>query len=602
MASKQRHNVLTESAVPTESIRAGARPVDGRARGSLLRPAGLVALSAFLSAMSFEPFGQFYLAWVCLVPWLFALSGLRSYRSAFLVGWAGGVAFFAATIWWLGAATIPGTFALFIYFGLYWAGTAVVVWSLVGVGGAGSGSGSARVNSPLRCVLLVPMVWVGAEWLRSWAIRGFPWVMLGHSQTSLPVMCQVADMTGPFGISFWVVAVNALIFLAIRCRGALRPLVPAGGAVLAVLAGTLTYGLYRLTEDATYPGPRTMVVQTDCTYRHGGVPSFTPDEFAARHLSATREGLGREAAELVVWCEGATPPLNDEARRELARTTMGPLIEATERQISGLSRTHQTSIVVGSYSMLHWSTQQRTHAAGETRNSVYLYDSGGRQSAQRYDKVQLVPFAETMPFFEESIPWLHRSLLRLSACSDGPRMVPGDPELMTVFTIPASVAVATRIHADDGSPGVFRFVTPICLENIDSHLIARMFRRTDGTGKRADFIVNLSNDGWFSDGQRPQHLQAAMLRCVENRVPMARSANTGISAFIDSCGRVTSRLPVHTVGTSTTRLMLDKRVTLYTRWGDVFGAGCAIVVGTWWVVSLLKGRLSAIPTHRDKRY
>ncbi len=600
MVSKQRHNPPKSSA-SAESEHAGERSVDGRAPRSLLRTAGLIGLSVVLSTMSFEPFGQFYLAWVCLVPWLLALSGLCSYRSTFLAGWASGVAFFAATIWWLVAATIPGTLALVIYFGLFWAWAAVVTRWLVGAGGTGSGSGSTRATSPLRCVLLVPAVWVAAEWLRSCGVtRVFPWVMLGHSQTPLPVMCQVADMTGPFGISFWVVAVNVLVFLAIRYRGAVRPLVPAGAAVLAMLAGTLSYGFYRLAEDATYPGPRTMVVQTNCTYRYGGVPSFTLDEFAARHLAASREGLDKDSADLVVWCEGGAPPLNEEARRELAQTPKGPLIEATERQISALASTHHAAIVVGSYSMRNWSTQQHTHVAGETRNSVYLYDSGGRQSAQHYDKMQLVPFAEAMPFFQESIPWLHRILLEMSACSDGARMVPGDPGLVTVFTIPAPVAADAGVRADHASPSVFRFVTPVCLENVDSGLVAWMLRRTDGPGKRADFIVNLSNDGWFSGAQRPQHLQAAILRCVENRVPMVRSANTGISAFIDSCGRITGRLPVHAVGTITTQLMLDKRVTLYTRWGEVFGIGCVVVAGALCVVALLQRSVPATFVRLEK--
>ena len=109
--------------------------------------------------------------------------------------------------------------------------------------------------------------------------------------------------------------------------------------------------------------------------------------------------------------------------------------------------------------------------------------------------------------------------------------------------------------------------------------------------KAADFIVNITNDGWFKANQMPQHLQAARFRSIENRAPTARSVNTGISGFIDSFGRVYGLVPAGTEGTSVQRLQLDSRVTLYTRWGDVFALLCAAVTAVlagasvvrWWV-------------------
>ncbi len=150
---------------------------------------------------------------------------------------------------------------------------------------------------------------------------------------------------------------------------------------------------------------------------------------------------------------------------------------------------------------------------------------------------------------------------------------PGPSDAPTVFTIRTA-----RSHE------AVRLVTPICFEDIDASLCAKMLR---GNGaKRADALVNLTNDGWFRGGENAQHLQAAVFRSIENRVPMARCVNTGISAFIDSTGRVTQKIDARTEGTAIATLWLDSRYTLYTRFGDWFAWLCVLVTAV-----LVGGRL-----------
>ena len=120
-----------------------------------------------------------------------------------------------------------------------------------------------------------------------------------------------------------------------------------------------------------------------------------------------------------------------------------------------------------------------------------------------------------------------------------------------------------------------RVVVPICFEDIDAPLVAKMFRGAGG--KRANVLVNLTNDGWFKANQNAQHLQAAIFRGIENRVPTIRCVNTGISAFIDSSGRELERIPVRTEGTAIRSMQLDSRYTLYTRWGDWFPILCTVL-------------------------
>jgi apolipoprotein N-acyltransferase len=148
----------------------------------------------------------------------------------------------------------------------------------------------------------------------------------------------------------------------------------------------------------------------------------------------------------------------------------------------------------------------------------------------------------------------------------------------------------------EGKP--WRFVTPICFEDVDSRLIARMLRSDDGGSKRADFLINATNDGWFKSPQLQQHLQLATFRCIENRVPTARSVNTGISGFIDSTGRAYDLLPAHAEGTSLARMNLDRRVTFYTHWGDLFAGLCLTVSAVTLAVALWNGIKSRRPGGR----
>jgi apolipoprotein N-acyltransferase len=96
-------------------------------------------------------------------------------------------------------------------------------------------------------------------------------------------------------------------------------------------------------------------------------------------------------------------------------------------------------------------------------------------------------------------------------------------------------------------------------------------------GKQAEFIANISNDGWFATQEKFQHLQTTIFRCIENRVPMVRCSNTGVSAFIDSTGHVQATVAPNTAGFAVSRLDIDGRHTFYTRYGDLFPIACVVI-------------------------
>jgi apolipoprotein N-acyltransferase len=231
-----------------------------------------------------------------------------------------------------------------------------------------------------------------------------------------------------------------------------------------------------------------------------------------------------------------------------------------------MARTPDVAILAGGSAVTGWTTRGREHIGSEIRNSAYYFDPRSADSVGRYDKIFLARFSERAPItFGPS--WLRALAAMISANRASQPLVAGSLEDLHPFQL------QWRDREADATSSA-RFITPICLENIDPAIIASMVHDPDRPQKRADFLANLSNDGWFAVQEKHQHLQTTIFRCIENRVPMARSSNTGISCFIDSCGLITNTIPPNTSGSAVERLRFDNRITFYTRYGDVFPLAC----------------------------
>jgi apolipoprotein N-acyltransferase len=382
-------------------------------------------------------------------------------------------------------------------------------------------------------------------------------------------------------VSFWVVMVNAWVALFIlQPKAERRRMVPSGILVLLLLGGVLGYGLFRMGQRTTYAGPLVVVVQPNIPQDNSGAKGETAEERLAFHVKTTLGAVQPlqakgETPDLVAWSETMVPALNEIYRRDRHdfitkedHRNVGEMLDALYQQIQDLARTCHTNLLIGAETMLP-DRPVNGKDVWDRRNSAYLFDRSGRESTLRYDKIHLVPFGEFIPF-RESFPPLYKFFNLFNPYGAEDYTVKAGSDL-TVFPL---------------EPGGYRFVSAICFEDVDATLMARNFAGPGGT-KRADFIVNLTNDGWFATPQMQQHLQLSVFRCIENRVPTARSVNTGVSGFIDSVGRTHDLIPVHTTGARAARLELDHRVAPYTHVGDVFAgvclaaAGGTILLGVW---------------------
>jgi apolipoprotein N-acyltransferase len=533
-----------------------------------------IVASVLLLTLATAPFGQWYLAWFALAPWLVAIDRAPTIPSAMLRGWLAGVLYFAASLWWLWTASIPGTILLVLYLALYWSIAAGLIRGLQRFPSSKNESGQLAT---LYSVFAIAVIWVAAEWLRCNVASGFPWLPLGCTQSPILAMCQVADIGGPLAVSFWLMLTNALfaaIWLGLRSPANWR----AAAAVVAMtLAAVAIYGSWRMFSTAPLPGPRVMVVQSNFRHLPGGAPTVDHQQAVDYFITQLTKDLAEQPADMVVLPEAALPPINDEARRELARSPVGPFLESTYRRLMQIANDHHTTLLVGGTAVTGWSMYGSEHVGSEIRNSAYFFDPNADPQMTRYDKVFLARFSERAPL-TMGPDWLRRFAMFISAPRAVQPMFAGDLRDLTPFRVRSA-------EAGEVTP----FIAPICLENIDPPVMARMIRGSEPAGKLAEFVANISNDGWFVAQEKYQHLQTIVFRCIENRIPMVRCSNTGISAFIDSIGRVHESIGPDTAGYAVSRIDLDRRLTFYTRHGDIFAIGCVLLVVAGAVVHLWSG-------------
>jgi len=303
--------------------------------------------------------------------------------------------------------------------------------------------------------------------------------------------------------------------------------VPALVALTLLVVGVPMWGRWRAAALARRPPAgalRVALAQGNVEQEHKWDPAYQ-DETLARYRALTAEAAARRA-HLVVWPETATPFFFQEPgpRRDA-------VLETAEK--------NGVYLLFGSPAF-----RQDPSGAIQELNRVYLVSPAGRELAT-YDKMQLVPFGEYVPYAH--VLFFVRRIVE--AVGD---LVPG--LVPTVFRVPAA-----------------RFGVAICYEDV----LPGVTRRFVAAG--ADFLVNVTNDAWYGPTSAPhQHLAQATFRAIEGRVPLVRAANTGISAVIDVDGRIRWRGPLFEPLAHVEQISWPGVRTFYTRFGDVFAWACAL--------------------------
>ena len=485
----------------------------------------LSILSATLLILAFPKPDLVFLAWFALVPWFFAL-GKQKALQAFLLSYLIGLIFFSGIVYWVTYVSSLGFAILVCYLSLYFA----VFGLLFSINYKQPALRSFSKGGPTtNNLFIIPCVWVALEYIRAHLFSGFGWALLGYSQYRNLAIIQISDITGAYGVSFLIVLVNVGIWQAIfRLRKKDSAILPVFCTLFSVLL-TLGYGYFRLNHRPEGKNIKVAVVQ-------GNIPQWQKwqpqaRDFILKRYSSLTEQAARKKPEIIIWPETSLPGyLEDDPELLKEITSLSNKISPAYLLVG----TPQAPLDRNSY------------------NSATLLFQG--KIIQRYDKLHLVPFGEFMPwpgFFS-----------RFSFAGLIGNFSPG--ENYTVFSL-------------DQTKAKVKFSVLICFEDVFAHL-TRNFSQTG-----AQVLVNMTNDAWFEDSSEPcQHLQASVFRAVENRVNLVRSANTGISCFINPWGKILSRVSNHlgqdvlVEGEKTQELKIISMPSFYTAFGDLFAGFCLI--------------------------
>ena len=501
-------------------------------------------LSGILLALAFPGFGKASLAFVGLVPLMFAVQSASAKKAAGL-GLLAGFVFFMVSLGWLHnltgmvagaglkASALLGYAVLALYCALYFIPFTMVTATTVRRWGVDS----FRTN--LRLMFSVTMVWVGSEYLRGLLFTGFPWNPLGVSQYASPAIIQIAEWGGVSIVSACIVWMNAALFITLSqyARGVRsKNYRPHGELMLGLLPIALSaaYGFGILLNPPPHWKPLTVALVQPNIAQSEKWDSQKDTQIRARLEELTGTAARIDGIDLVIWPETALP---DFAR--VSRTSTQLIRRMTALGSPLLAGTMDVS----------FSKTGRTYF-----NSSILYGTNGLEIA-KYDKQHLVPFGEYVPF----------------------------PKLMGKFT-PVDVDFqAGRDSTVLPLEGKAPFSALICFEDAVAPLAVKAVRNG------ARWLVNQSNDAWFDpSAQSEQHLAHAVFRCIENRIPMARCCNTGITCTIDPYGGVQRNLAPRTQGFSINTIYprpIGLEKTFYTRNGDAF-AKLALLAGATVIFAL----------------
>ncbi len=518
------------------AVSRGISALRGWRRAALSFALGVASVGAF------APFHFWPLLFVTFPALIWLLDGIAAetattapkaaWRQAALAGWAFGFGFFVAGLYWIGfaflveaekfawlmplaVAALPAGLALFYALA---AVIAVALWR----------PGAARI-------FIFAVAFFAAEWLRGHILTGFPWNLWGYALAGNDALAQTTSIFGIYGLTFLtliIVASPAALAGSMARDGARNWPLPAI-CLMFVAVGWL-WGEVRLSgvSGAVHPDVRLRIVQANIPQADKWKPQNRQWIFERLlALSAKGPQAGQDAAGIthLIWPETSVPflfMLNGDIALPEARTAFADLVGDGTSFIVGAERIDGTKRPDGKYTV------------DRVFNSLFVLDGDARLLGT-YDKQHLVPFGEYVPF-EKTMTAL--GITQLTHMNSG--FAAGSRRGLMV------------------APGAPPYAPLICYEAIFPEGVT-------GDEGRPGWLLNLTNDAWFGTSTGPyQHLHQTRLRAIEQGLPLIRAANTGISAVIDSYGRILASLPLNEMGAIDHPLPVALPPTPYARWGE----------------------------------
>lgn len=535
---------------------------------------GAAGLSAGLLELPFPLAGPLppwrsVFAWFGLVPLLWAIlspstsAAGRPFRRAFLFSYLTGFLWYMGNCYWvrdtmsrygdmppLAPTLLLIAFSLVL--GLYFAFFGVAILLVRRATGS---------NGP--ALAAAPLLWTALD-LAAARITSVPWDQLGYSQVDNAIVNHLAPWTGVYGITFLLVAANALFAGAlVSSEGTeIRKQKPGWGGQSRMWPGVcaiilLAVGVAGLWVQSPRPVGTSTAVLVQPNLDVGSENNWTgPGEWEG-HMAEFTRLAGEQCKTYIAGVPQTNAPEGEivcppyPTRPDLVAwpESPAPFVEADPRfqqSAATLAQTIGAPLVIGGIGV------EYSDADGAPRdfNAAMIFGSDGSRQG-RYDKIHLVPFGEYIPL-KNLLVFAHKLTGRVSEFTRGAER--------NVFLLPTQ----------DGARHRYGFF--ICYEAVFADEV-RHFARNG-----AEALVNISDDGWYGDTSAPwQHLNMARMRAIENRRWLLRDTNSGVTAAIDPWGRVRQSIPRHKTDALPAQYSFRDDITFYTAHGDVFAWCCVIL-------------------------
>ncbi len=551
-------------------------------------------LSGLLLGLAFPPTGLAggMLAFVALVPLLIALEGGRRLREAFWTAWLAMFVLGLISNYWVGGWKSMGEVDSFLMVGgvllaLVHPFFLVVPWLLYDIVRRRFGRTAALYS--------LPIFQAGFEYAHSFGDLAYPWLNLYNTQTYNLAFDQFIEFTGPYLLSILIVLVNVQIFqIFLQSQGRMKASQKKNIAVHVAVSALLIvlpylYGFHALQgQEVSHASLRVTIVQPNID---PWAKWYTDEQRTLDtnfHATETALHATQDSTDLVVWPETAitffiTTPAKSYELGEFYQFIAGiehPVLTGfPDRQdyLTGRDSIPADANFAGVPGVYYRSWNA----------AMLVYeDSNGRMRREVYHKQKLVPLGEHIPFIQ-IFPFLGKWFqwnVGIGSWNYGEGYQP----------------LAMPLQRQAGGDSL-RITPTICYESIYPSFVRHF------VAGGANLLAVITNDGWYGRSSGPyQHEQFAVLRAIECRRWVVRSANTGISAAIDDRGRFAAELPLFTSGSITTRVPLIERKTLYVRWGDyiaipatILSAVVLVLVFGMWMMRPRRPAPQSVAPHRD---
>lgn len=467
----------------------------------------LLALAAgAIGNIALAPIGFFAAMFISFTLLVWLMDGLASspesgslgkLRASFLTGWLFGFGYFTGGLWWIGNALLveADDFAWALPFAVLGIPALMAIYY-------GLATVAARLfwSEGIGRIAALASAFAIAEWLRSFVATGFPWNAIGYAAMPVPVMMQSAHFAGIFGVTAGAV----FVFCVPALMGTRRGMVAGLLLGVAILGAHLGYGVYRMAQPNLAQEGKAPVIRLVQPVIDQAAKMDDREKSAVfeAHLALTTEAIkgSPEKPDIIVWPETSVPFILTDNQDALTR--IADVLDDNQVLVAGAVREEDAGAGL----------------APRYYNSILAIDGSGNIIGAA-DKVHLVPFGEYVPF--------ERTFLEFG--------------IEAVAQMPGGYSAATS-HRLLELPGGQKLYPLICYEAIFPDEIS-------DDAESATALLNVTNDAWFGNTPGPyQHFQQARIRAVETGLPLIRSANNGISAFINSRGEIISGLDLNVKG------------------------------------------------------